>query len=66
MSEQINIQIVFEELVEFNGSKTNFRDAIWFTKEEYDSKTEEEINVLKKERINNWINTMKNPVVQKE
>lgn len=45
------VQIIFERT---SITNMTFRDALWFTQEEYDALTPENILTLEKERFDNW------------
>jgi hypothetical protein len=45
------IRVVFEKT---NGTY-DYRDALYFTQEDYDSITPEQIETLKQERFDNWL-----------
>lgn len=61
VSEQIMIQVRFKEKVVINGNETEYNDALYFTQEEYQAKSQSEIDMLKQERVTNWTNVIKNP-----
>lgn len=44
------VQVIFEKT---DGTNT-FRDALWFSEEEYDSLTTQQISDMQQERYNNW------------
>ena len=45
------VQIIFERT---SITNMTFRDALWFTQEEYDALTPENILTLQQERFDNW------------
>jgi hypothetical protein len=45
------VQIIFEKT---DGTAV-FRDALWFTQEEYDITTPEQISTMQQERYDNWL-----------
>ena len=45
------VRIVFEKT---NGTN-NYRDALYFTQENYDATTPEQIEAMKQERFDNWV-----------
>lgn len=45
------VQVIFEKT---DGTAV-FRDALWFTQEEYDSTTPEQISTMQQERYDNWL-----------
>ena len=55
------VQVIFEK----TGDYGTFRDAIWMSQSEYDSTSQETINVIKEERYQNWL-TIVNPTVVSE
>lgn len=61
MSEQVFIQVRFKEKVNINGVETEYNDALYFTQAEHQVKTQAEIDILKQERVDNWVNIVKNP-----
>lgn len=62
MADQIRVQVLFTEEVDINGNVIPFTDALYFTPEEYEQKTQEEIQSLKQERIDNFVEAVINPV----
>ncbi len=44
------VQIIFEK----TGDKGSYRDALWFSEEDYDKLTPNEISDMQGERYNNW------------
>lgn len=40
-----------------------YKDALWFTQEQFDSLTQEQIETMKDERYNNWYELVTNPPV---
>jgi hypothetical protein len=56
--DSIKVQVNFTINTEFG----EFTDALYFTLEEWSFITENKLNELKNERVNNWLNTIKNPV----
>lgn len=57
MSYQTRIQVLIREQTPYG----EFNDAIYFTQEEYATKTEEDITALKDERVNNFVSAVSNP-----
>ena len=45
------VQVIFEKT---NGTAV-YRDALWFTQEEYDITTPEQISTMQQERYDNWL-----------
>ena len=45
------IQVIFEKS---DGDRT-YRDALWFSQEEYDILTPEQISTMQQERFDNWL-----------
>jgi len=45
------VQIIFERT---STTNMTFRDAVWFTQEEYNALTPENILTLQQERFDNW------------
>ena len=62
MSQQIRTQILFTE----NTKYGEFTDAIYMTQEEYVVKTQEEIDALKQERVDNYVSAIDNASTPKE
>lgn len=62
MGDQIFIQVRFTQNTDYG----TYSDALYFTPEEYATKTVSDFNLLKKQRIDNFINTVKNPLPQVE
>jgi len=56
-TQETRIQVTFR----VNTPKGTYQDALWFTKEEYDKKTQAEIDVMKQERIDKWIKIVSTP-----
>jgi hypothetical protein len=46
------IQIIFEKTSDTFGT---YRDALWFTQEEYDILTPEQISTMQQQRFDNWL-----------
>jgi hypothetical protein len=44
------VQIIFEK----TGDKGSYRDALWFSEEDYDKLTPTEISNMQDERYSNW------------
>ncbi len=61
MGEQIFIQVRFTEDVNINGNVLSYNDALYFTQEEYAAKSEFDIQVLKQQRIDNYVAAVTNP-----
>jgi hypothetical protein len=40
----------------------DFKDALWFSKEEYGNTTPEQVLQLQEERYTNWVNLINQPV----
>lgn len=40
----------------------DFKDALWFSKEEYSNTTPEQVLQLQEERYTNWVNLINPPV----
>lgn len=45
------VQIIFEK----NQGNQTYRDALWFTQEEYDATQSATIDAMKQERFDNWL-----------
>ena len=43
-----------------------YKDALWFTQEQFESLTQEQIEAMKDERYNNWYELVTNPPVINE
>lgn len=56
-TQEVRIQVIFRT----DTSKGTYQDALWFTQEEYDKVTPEEIEVMKQERIDNWLSVVSTP-----
>jgi hypothetical protein len=59
MSDTINeangkVQIIFE-YVDTGNTNLSYRDALWFTSNQYSTITQSDIDTMKQERINNWL-----------
>ena len=55
--EQIRVQINFSQETEFG----TFSDALYLSLQEYFETSPEQIEVMKQERVDNWVNLLKNP-----
>ena len=53
-NQEIRIQIIFRTDTKYG----TFQDALWFSKEDYEKATQEDIDVMKQERVDNWIKVM--------
>lgn len=51
MSQQIKVQVLFTE----ETAHGSFTDALYFTQEEFATKTQGDIDALKTERVNNYV-----------
>lgn len=60
--DQLNIQIIFKEQTKYG----EYCDALYFTQEQYSNMKQEDIDVLKKERVDNWIKVIETPTVEIE
>ena len=49
-----------------NNNDLTFRDILRFTKEEYESKTSEEIDAMKQVRFNQWISLITAPIEENQ
>ena len=58
MSEQVKIQIRFS----VDTAYGQYNDALYFTQEDYATKTQAEIDALKQQRVDNWIYNITHPV----
>lgn len=60
---QINgqVQVIFERTSE---QGLVFSDALWFSQEEYNNTTPEQILQLQEERYSNWLNLIAAPIVE--
>ena len=45
------VQVIFQKS---DGDRT-YRDALWFSQEEYDTVTPEQISTMQQERFDNWL-----------
>ncbi len=45
------VQVIYEKT---DGTSV-YRDALWFTQEEYDATTPEQISTMQQERYDNWL-----------
>jgi hypothetical protein len=54
------VQIIFER----THNNLIFRDALWFSDQEYAAITVEEILAMQEERFNNWITFINTPSVE--
>jgi len=62
MSDTINeanvkVQIIFE-YVDTGNTNLSYRDALWFTSNQYSTITQSDIDTMKQERINNWLSVV--------
>ena len=48
-----NVQVIFQITPDVGYP---YRDALWFTQEVYDTLTQVEIDAMKQERFDNWVN----------
>jgi len=55
------VQVIFERT--YDGTSM-FRDALWFTEQEYSALDPEQITVMQEERFNNWIAIINAPPIQ--
>lgn len=63
MLKQKIIQIRFKEQTEYG----EYNDCLYFTEKEYAEKTEQELDFLMNERVNNWIKIItEKPVLTEE
>jgi hypothetical protein len=60
--EKVRVQVQFSEDTEVG----KYNDALYFTQEEYEQLTQKQIDAIKKQRVDNWVNIIKTPVIQKE
>lgn len=58
----MDIQIIFER----GTDPYLYRDALYFTQEQFDALTEEEIESIKDERYNRWYDLVTNPPPSEE
>lgn len=56
-TQEVRIQVIFRK----DTPHGTYQDALWFTKEEYDKVTQEEIDIKKQERIDNWLSIISTP-----
>lgn len=56
MADIVKIQIIYEEDVVFDkpGNKITFRDALYFTPQQYANMSKEDIDAIKANKINKW------------
>lgn len=59
-TQETRIQVIFR----VDTPHGAYQDALWFTKEEYDKVTQEEIDIKKQERVDNWIKIVSTPSVE--
>ena len=45
------VQVIFEK----TGDSGSFRDALWFTDEEYANTTSDQVSSLQQQRYDNWL-----------
>jgi hypothetical protein len=62
MEDTIKIQLIFT----FKTPHGEYRDALYFTQEDWAKIKPEDIEDKKKERIDNWIYQLEHPVIPKE
>lgn len=55
------VQVIFERT---NNEGLLYRDALWFTKEEYSNTTAEQILQLQEDRYNNWLAVITAPAIE--
>ena len=55
------VQVIFER-TDINGQ--TFRDALWFSDEEYTAITPEQILVMQDQRFNNWVTMINAPPIE--
>ena len=58
----MDIQIIFER----GTDPYLYRDALYFTQEQFDALTEEEIEAMKDQRYNSWYDLVTNPPPSEE
>ena len=51
------VQVIFER----THNNSTFRDALWFTEQEYSALVPEQITAMQEERFNNWITFINSP-----
>lgn len=51
------VQVIFERTYD----NQVFRDALWFTQQEYSATTSEQITTMQDQRLNNWITFINAP-----
>lgn len=51
MIQSIKVQVIFTEPTKYG----EFTDALYFSPEEFEAKTQEDLNVLKSERVENFV-----------
>lgn len=56
-TQQVRIQVIFRR----ETSYAIYQDALWFTQEEYAATTQEDIDKMKQERVDKWLEIMANP-----
>lgn len=59
---ELTVQVNFERETEFG----RYADALYFSPMEIAAMTQEELDVLVDERVNSWVDKMRNPVVLPE
>lgn len=57
--EDDKVQIIFEHTDETTG--LFLRDAIWLTQSDYAEMTESDVDMLKQQRIDNWVSHVNTP-----
>lgn len=60
MLDRVQVQIVFSVDTKYGS----YQDALYINYDEYPNMTQENIEVLKQERVNNWIFQIENPAPQ--
>lgn len=60
----VKLQYFIDRIVDINGVPTTYHDALWFTLEELQSLTDEQIQAMADERVANWVEAILNPPVE--
>ncbi len=55
--DEIRIQVIFRIDTKYG----TFQDALWFSKEEYDKASQDDLDAMKQERVDNWIKVVTTP-----
>ena len=56
-TQTVRIQVIFRVETQYGP----FQDALWFSPEEYANLTQEDLNTLEQQKIDNWLTMMSTP-----